>query len=288
MSFDTPVGDRADSLFFGRDIAADPDFVFGSVEPGRDQRWTTWPAASPTERGPLPHPTWLETSAGAFDTELGVVKTGKEADVFLIERALPGHPGCTLAAKRYRGTERTDFHRSHQYEEGRRLRNSRDARAVSAKSAYGRTVAAAHWAVNEFAALSAAWSSGIPVPYPVQVSGTELLMEFIGEGRTAAPRLAQARLAPAQCEDAFAQVAQILTDFARAGFAHGDLSPYNLLVHDGRVVVIDLPQIIDLAANPAGMDFLHRDVVNVCTWFARRGVAADAEALFAELVAQLW
>jgi RIO kinase 1 len=83
-------------------------------------------------------------------------------------------------------------------------------------------------------------------------------------------------------------VVQILTGFARAGFAHGDLSAYNLLVHDGRVVVIDLPQIVDIAANPGGLAFLHRDVVNVCTWFSRRGFACDAEDVFAELVAQLW
>src|SRR5687767_2058276 len=105
MSFDTPFGAYADSL------------QFLDAEPGDGQRWSTWPAATPTERGPGPHPDWLETSAGAFDTELGIVKTGKEADVFLLERAIPGTDGCILAAKRYRGGDRSDFHRSHQYEE---------------------------------------------------------------------------------------------------------------------------------------------------------------------------
>ena len=75
---------------------------------------------------------------------------------------------------------------------------------------------------------------------------------------------------------------------ARAGFAHGDLSPYNLLDHHGRIVVIDLPQIVDVAANPQGMDFLHRDVVNVSTWFTRRGLDNDPEELFADLVGMLW
>ncbi|KQZ82202.1 serine/threonine protein kinase [Microbacterium sp. Root166] len=276
MSFDTIFGASAESL------------QFLDAEPGDGQRWSTWPSASPTERGPLPHPAWLETSAGAFDTELGIVKTGKEADVFLLERAVPGRDGCALAAKRYRGAGRTDFHRSHQYEEGRRFRNSRDARAVAGKSAHGRSVAAVHWAANEFAALCTAWDAGIPVPYPVQLSGTELLMEFIGAGRTAAPRLAQAGLDKDGYADAFRQVEALLVAFARSGYAHGDLSAYNLLWHDGRVVVIDLPQIVDLAANPNGLDFLHRDVVNVCAWFARKGVDADAEELFAGLVAQLW
>lgn len=282
MSFDTPFGLRADAFAFPIPDAP-PE-----LEPGPGQRWSTWPATTPTERGPLPHPGWLETSAGAFDTELGIVKTGKEADVHLIERAEPGESGCILAAKRYRGAAHSDFHRSTRYEEGRKHRSSRDARAMAGKTVYGRAVAAAHWAGSEFAALCTAWEAGIPVPYPVQVNGTELLMEFIGEGKTAAPRLAQARMSADGYADAFAQVVAILESFARCGYAHGDLSAYNLLVHDGRVVVIDLPQIVDIAVNPNGVGFLHRDVVNVCTWFARKGVATDAEALFADLVAQLW
>ena len=271
-----------------RRILAFEDPLTGLPAPGPDQRWTTWPASMPTERGSLPHPDWLVTAAAAWDTELGIVKTGKEGDVFLIERAVPGQRGTLLAAKRYRGTDRSDFHRSGRYEEGRRMESSRDARAVQKKSAYGRSVAAAHWALAEFDALKRAWDTGVAVPYPVQITGTELLMEFIGDGRTAAPRLAQTRLRGAQLVDAFDQVRDILLAFARGGFAHGDLSAYNLLLHRDRVVVIDLPQVVDIAFNPAGADFLHRDVVNVCTWFTRRGYDADAEELFADVLAALW
>jgi RIO kinase 1 len=259
-----------------------------TFEPGADQRWSTWPSVIPTLRGPRPWPAWLETSSAALDSELGVVKTGKEADVFLLERAVPGSPGCLLAAKRYRTGQHSDFHRSGLYEEGRRMRNTRDARAVERKTAYGREVASGHWAMAEFAALTRAWTTGIPVPYPVQVNGTELLMEFVGTGRTAAPRLAQTRLRGPELEDAFAQVVAILRAFARGGFAHGDLSAYNLLLHEGRVIVIDLPQIVDLVANPNGPDLLQRDVVNVCTWFAARGVETDAEQLFGEVIAEAW
>ncbi|MCC2034142.1 serine protein kinase RIO [Microbacterium allomyrinae] len=267
------------------DHAASGDSV---PEPGPDQRWSTWPASPPTQRGPLPHPDWLVTASGAFDTELGVVKTGKEADVHLIERAVPGRPGSLLAAKRYRTAQHSDFHRSGSYEEGRAIRNTRDARAVHRKTSYGRGVAAGHWAGSEFAALTRGWQAGLPVPYPVQVSETEVLMEFIGDGRVAAPRLAQSRLHGSQLAGAYDQVVGILETFARAGFAHGDLSPYNLLEHHGRVVVIDLPQIVDVAANPQGLDFLYRDVVNVSTWFARRGLDTDPEALFGDLVGALW
>ena len=168
------------------------------------------------------------------------------------------------------------------------MRNTRDARAVARNTQYGKQVAAGHWAASEFAALTRAWSVGIPVPYPVQISGTEVVMEFIGSGRTAAPRLAQTRLRGPELQDAFDQVVAVLTGFSRAGFAHGDLSAYNLLLHEGRVVVIDLPQIVDLVANPLGPDFLHRDVLNVCTWFAGRGVQVDAEAVFSEVLAEAW
>jgi RIO kinase 1 len=264
------------------------DGLLPTYEPGDDQRWSTWAAATPTERGPRPWPDWLETSSAALDTELGIVKTGKEADLFLIERAVPGSAGCLLAAKRYRGSDHREFHRSSSYEEGRRMRNTRDSRAVARKTQYGKQVAAGHWAASEFDALTRAWATGIPVPYPVQISGTEVVMEFIGSGRTAAPRLAQTRSRGADLQDAFEQVVAILRAFSRAGFAHGDLSAYNLLLHDGRVVVIDLPQIVDLVANPLGPDFLHRDVVNVCTWFAAHGVPVDAEEVFGEVLAEAW
>jgi RIO kinase 1 len=261
---------------------------FSTFEPGPDQRWSTWPSTTPTERGPRPHPDWLVVSAAAFDTELGVVKTGKEADLFLLERAVPGDPSatCLLAAKRYRAPDRSDFHRSAAYQEGRRMRNTRDTRAVERKSAHGRAVSAVRWAGAEFEALCAMWSLGVPVPYPVQIAGTEILMEFIGQDGVAAPRLAEARPSPAEAGEWFRQVAEILHGFARAGFAHGDLSPYNLLLHRERVIVIDLPQLVDIAANPNGATLLQRDCHNVCDWFRRRGVVADEDELFADLIGE--
>jgi RIO kinase 1 len=119
----------------------------------------------------------------------------------------------------------------------------------------------------------------------VQVNGTELLIEFIGDERTAAPRLAQVREG---LPDLLEQVVEAMRLFARAGFAHGDLSPYNLLVHEGRIVVIDLPQIVDAVTNPNGLDLLHRDCTNIAEWFTRQRVPCDAEELFAEMLAELY
>lgn len=269
--------------------------VFSTVEPGPGQRWSTWPAITPTQRGPEPWPAWLVTSAGAIDTELGVVKTGKEADLYLIERFEPGLTpadpavkSSLLAAKRYRTLEHRDFNRTAEYREGRRTRRSRDERAVAKGTAYGRSFAAGMWSFAEFEALSTMYQRGAPVPYPVQVDGTELLMEFIGDGVTAAPRLAQSREHPRALHDLFDQVVDAMRLFARAGFVHGDLSPYNMLVHHGRVVVIDLPQIVDGISNPNGVALLHRDCVNIADWFTRKQVDVDAEQLFGEMLAELY
>ena len=278
---------------FVEDLPLDPASpipTFLRLEPGPGQRWSTWTAVTPTERGPQPYPAWVVTSAAAFDTELGIVKSGKEADLFLIERAVPDDSGVSsiLAAKRYRGAETSDFHRSTRYTEGRGMRNTRDSRAVARGSAYGRSVSASRWAYAEFEALCTLHRLGLPVPYPVQVNDTEVLMEFIGAGVQAAPRLAQVRASREELRDYLDQSVDILTRLADAGYAHGDLSPYNLLVHESRVVVIDLPQLVEVASNPSGLDFLHRDCVNVCSWFTRQGLDADPEAIFADLVARMF
>jgi RIO kinase 1 len=257
-------------------------------------RWSTWDSSAAGERGPRPHPDWLVTELAAVDTELGVVKTGKEADVFLVSRGVPGTGReCLLAAKRYRTAEHRMFHRDAGYLEGRRVRASRVNRATANRTAFGREVIAGQWAAAEFAALCGLWEAGrqlgMPpvVPYPVQVLGTELLLEFIGDAGTgqAAPRLAQLRPEPDELADLWRQCVAAMELLARLGLAHGDLSPFNLLVHNGRLLLIDLPQVVDVVTNPRGPEYLARDVHNVATWFDARGLAGvDEQALTAELL----
>ena len=237
-------------------------------------RWSTWDQSIPTQRGPKPHPDWLVTELAAVDTELGILKTGKEADVFLIRRAVPEGRSCLLAAKRYRDAGHRMFHRDSGYLEGRRTRESRINRAVASRSAFGRQAIAGQWAQAEFTALARLYAAGIPVPYPAQVLDTELLLEFIGSADgIAAPRLAETRPGLAELAGLWDQLVQALIALARDGLAHGDLSAYNLLVHDGRLVMIDLPQVVDVIANPRGAFFLTRDAENVSRWFAAHGLA---------------
>jgi RIO kinase 1 len=271
--------------------AVQPNFYFdyrSQDEPVDGQRWSTWNAVVKGAHGPEPRPSWVVTSDAAIDTELGVLKTGKEADVFLIERAVPGDEdqSVVLAAKRYRDMDHRNFHRDAGYLEGRTVRRSRDQRAMASRSRYGREVLAGQWAAVEFNALSELWSLGVPVPYPVQVDGSEVLMEFIGHDRVAAPRLAQLRGDADQLADYYAQIANAMRALAANGQAHGDLSPYNLLVDEGRVVLIDLPQVVDVVSNPNGMEYLSRDCRNICTWFTARGYPCDPEELFGELVGE--
>ncbi|HEX5187905.1 MAG TPA: RIO1 family regulatory kinase/ATPase [Streptosporangiaceae bacterium] len=256
-----------------------PDDAFDAVDGLPDgDRWSTWDQSSPSERGPEPHPGWLVTDLGATDAELGILKTGKEADVFLLRRAVPDTGrSCLLAAKRYRAAENRLFHRDVEYLDGRRVRESRDNRAMAKRTATGRAIVAQQWAKAELSALSALHQAGVPVPYPVQVTGTELLLEFIGEpDGTAAPRLAETRPRGEDLANVWDQLVAAVSVMARLGLAHGDLSAYNVLVHRGRAVLIDLPQVIDVIAHPRGPELLDRDAANIARWFSARGLNAGA------------
>jgi RIO kinase 1 len=246
-------------------------------------------------------PAWL-TAGGTDDEVLGLLKTGKEAEVFVVERTtLDRTRSAVLAHKRYRPTEltkgvleaggftrATTFAADAEYQAGRGFRYSRDARAVRRRSAHGRRVLAERWPREEYEALSRAHAAGATVPYPVEFTGDGTLMQFVGDGGVAAPRLVSARLTPAELRVAHAQLVDDLTALTRAGMVHADLSPYNLLWWRGRVWVIDFPQAVDLVVNPHGLDLLHRDVTTVSAWFARQGLPCDAEATFAALLAEAW
>ena len=265
----------------------DPDEHDEHDEPD-EPTWSTYRDAT---RGPEPVPRWVVTDPRAIDVDHGVLKTGKEADVSLLERFVPdtdptpspdhdpARPASHgwLAVKRYRSAEHRMFHRDSGYLEGRRVRKSREMRAMRTRTDFGRELIAGQWAAAEFAVLARLWQAGASVPYPVQLIGTELMMEFVGHDGVAAPRLAQLRPEPTEASDLYGQMREVLRQLADAGYAHGDLSPYNTLVHDGRIVLIDLPQAVDLVGNPQGFAYLRRDCENVCSWFASHGAPhADA------------
>jgi len=243
-------------------------------------------------------PDWLID--GPFEERtLGVLKSGKEAEVFLVERRTPSRV-CLLAHKRFRPrhprkgelrelgfTHGAIYRHDSVYRDGWHL-NARDKRAVQGATAYGQEVRAQLWPANEFAMLQRAWAAGASVPFPVVRSDDGILMELIGDIDEIAPRLVQAGLERSDLRLARDQLLDSVGRLASAGIVHADLSVYNLLWWRGRLVLIDFPQAVDAVTNLEAPNLLHRDLSNVADWFARRGVPIDVERVFGELVGRLF
>lgn len=242
-------------------------------------------------------PPWLIDEPWT-DADLGVIKQGKEAQVNLIERTNDADAMCLLARKRYLprevktkgeldalGVQRSStFVNDARYREGREFRKSRDRRAVERRSAYGRRLMQDLWTGQEHQIMTQLWHAGMRVPYPIAFADDVFDLEYIGDRQQAAPQLHAAGLEPAQLAAAFDQLVDGLRCLTSEGFVHGDLSAYNLLWWHDELWFIDFPQTIDLAANLQGLEFLHRDVANVCTWFTRKGHSVDPDEVFAELL----
>ena len=246
-------------------------------------------------------PAWLIADPEDYvEYDLGPLKTGKEADVFLVERVAPDGRSCLLAHKRYRprrashkgeleglGFQRAaGFVHDSAYRDGRTLGNSRDRRAVARKSRHGRSLVGRDWPDHELEMLERLTDAGVSVPLPVGRTADGLLMQYLGDRSGAAPRLVHARLDRTDVARAADLLMDNLRTMVRAGIVHADLSVFNLLWWQDQVWVIDLPQAADIATNSQALDFLHRDLTNVAKWFTAQGVPLDAEEAFADLVTE--
>jgi RIO kinase 1 len=245
-----------------------------------DPEATTYTAA---DHGPEPTPEWVITADAARQYELGILKSGKEADVHLVQRQL-GDQVNILAAKRYRDLDERTFRNDAKYRQ--RAGDRRADLAIARGTRAGIGFRAARWVETEWDALGRLWEAGAPVPYPVQKLGIEVMMEYLGDDDEAAPRLVHAAtsLDRDDLAELFAQAVEVMRVIARAGLVHGDLSPYNLLVWHDRLYVIDFPQAVDPIINRDGLQLLERDVRNISSWFASKGVDNDATALHRELL----
>ena len=244
-------------------------------------------------------PDWLVPEP-YVDIDLGVLKTGKEAQVSLVERT-GDNRRCLLARKLYlpRSVDQkgllhamgvqhaSQFHNDVTYREGRQFRKSRDRRAVERMSSHGKALLQERWTNHEHDVMGVLWQAGVRVPYPVRFADDHFDMEYIGDLAEAAPTLARLRPRGPLLAAMWDQLVSNLARMVAAGYAHGDLSAYNLLWWADELWVIDLPQAIDIAANPMGLDFLHRDIANITVWFARQGLERDADELFASLLTEL-
>jgi RIO kinase 1 len=244
-------------------------------------------------------PEWLiSDDVDYVERELGRLKSGKEAEVFVVERSYRDR-WCLLAHKRYRprtvshkgelealGFQRANgFMNDLAYRDGRKFAKSRDQRAAERMTKYGKKLLTGRWTGHELEMMQHAWRAGVNVPYPVGPRDDGLLMQFLGDTERAAPRLVEARLGASQMRRARTQLLENLRRLVGAGFVHADLSAYNLLWWEDDVWLIDFPQTVDVTTNPHALDYLHRDLTNIGSWFARHGTAFEVDAFYAELVA---
>jgi RIO kinase 1 len=235
------------------------------------------------EHGPSPVPDWVITEDAARQFDLGILKTGKEAEVHLVERRL-GDRTNLLAAKRYKAFEDRMFRNDARYRQGRRTGSTRTDKAIAAGSRTGMMFRARQWVETEFEVLGRLWALGTAVPSPVQRLGRELMLEYLGDESGAAPRLVNVHAGRHQLVDLYGQLIDLLDDLMRAGVVHGDLSPYNLLVWRDRLYAIDFPQAVDPILNPEGISLLERDVINTTSWFAKQGIDTDPSELLGRLI----
>jgi RIO kinase 1 len=278
-----PADDSDDDAF--QPIVARPRPRWDDEEVDPEQ--STYSAA---DHGPSPVPDWVITDDAARQHERGIIKSGKEADVHLVERVVGDGDGDggrfnLLAAKRYRDLDERALRKDAKYRA--RLGDRRVDLAIAQGTRAGLSFRAQLWLETEFDALARLWEAGCAVPYPVQKLGVELMMEYLGDEEEAAPRLvnAVAELEVDEVRDLYDQLVVALRQMTEVGLVHGDLSPYNLLVWNQRLYVIDLPQAVDPIAQPDGLTVLLRDIENLCRWFTARGVEdADPVALYRELL----
>jgi RIO kinase 1 len=215
-----------------------------------------------------------------------VVKSGKEGTVYCC-RAAERTGEELLAAKVYRPPEHRLFHNSAVYQEGRWMPDKRLRRAMANKSRAGRSVQADTWVGHEYRTLRMLHDAGAAVPRPFARSGQALLMSYVGDLDAPAPLLQHADIRPADAEPLFRRLLQEIELWLSCGRVHADLSAFNILYWDDQPTVIDFPQAVDPEENMNARELLTRDIANLCRFFARFGIRADAETLASGLWRQI-
>ncbi len=204
-------------------------------------------------------------SNGLVDEIVSRLMSGKEADVYVVQSK-----GELCCAKVYKNARTRSFSQLAQYQEGRKGRNSRQARAIQKNSKFGRKEAESAWKNSEVDALRTLADAGVRVPQVYDYTGGILLMEFVSDGDgNAAPRLNDIRLTGAEAREYFHQLIHQIVLMLCAGIIHGDLSEYNVLVGSEGLVIIDLPQAVNAAGNNNARSMLERDVANITAYFGQ-------------------
>jgi RIO kinase 1 len=241
---------------------------------------------------------WLLSSLRAFYDEhlisdvLAQVKGGKEASVYRCT-ADPSTGAALLAAKVYRPRMFRNLRNDKVYREGRAILTSdgrpvkktdhRIMRAVGKKTAFGAQVQHTSWIMYEYTTMERLHQAGAAVPPVVAPAENAILMGYCGDDRRAAPTLNEISLARKEAGGLFEEVLRNIELMLQHNLIHGDLSAYNILYWEGRIILIDFPQVTDLRTNRQADLILQRDIRRVCEYFAKQGVSCDPDAIMARL-----
>ena len=201
---------------------------------------------------------------GLVDEVIGQLMSGKEATVYVVRCG--EHVRC---AKVYKEANQRSFRNNASYQEGRKVKNSRQARAMEKGSRYGRKMQEEVWQSAEVDALYRLAAAGVRVPQPHICFEGVLLMDLVldADGHPA-PRLNDVEMSEELALEYHAMLVNQVVRMLCAGLIHGDLSEYNILVAESGPVIIDLPQAIDAAGNSNAAEMLERDVANLRSYFS--------------------
>ncbi|HWQ11350.1 MAG TPA: RIO1 family regulatory kinase/ATPase [Roseiflexaceae bacterium] len=269
------------------------------------QRWLRRQAAEhdgadapfePTFLGGRHDRDWILSSLTVFYQQrlivdvIGQASSGKEATVYCC-LAHPDAGGGLLAAKVYRPRMFRNLRNDAIYREsraqlderGRAGNDRRQRRAAGARSERARELQVASWIAYEYQVQRALYAAGATVPRPWSQAGNAILMDWVGDEAGPAPRLSDVSLAEHEARPLFDALIGDVGLWLAHHRIHGDLSPYNILYHGGAATVIDFAQAVDPRHNPQVYPLLERDVERLWRFFARYGVAADPQAIAADL-----
>jgi len=200
---------------------------------------------------------------GLIDEVKSQLMSGKEAQIYVVRCG-----DAIRCAKVYKEAQQRSFKQAVQYQEGRKVKNSRRARAMEKRTRYGQKESEQAWLNAEVDALYCLAAAGVRVPEPYGFVDGVLLMELVTDADgNAAPRLNDLALTSEQAIDYYGRIIAEIVRMLCAGIVHGDLSPFNVLVDSEGPVIIDLPQAVNAAANNSAGMMLERDVVNMAIYF---------------------
>jgi RIO kinase 1 len=217
---------------------------------------------------------------GVIDEVIRSLKSGKEATVYLVRTGAE-----TRCAKVYRDMGQRSFQKRAQYQEGRKVRGSRQARAMNKRTRFGRREEEAAWKNAEVDALYRLQAAGVRVPKPYGYFNDVLVMELVTDAAgDPAPRLSEIDLSPDTARAYHDFLMRQIVRMLNIGLVHGDLSGFNVLVAPDGPVIIDLPQVVNAAGNNGALAMLERDVNNIRDTLGRFA----PELLATEFAREMW